>query len=126
MRCVSAVVVSIWGPQYIPAPSGVWPSSMHEMTVKKSGATRTAMQGTFCKLCDCWVPGEQGDGIWQQHIHSQRHRRSQSTSNYRSAPATLMPLPMASHSMRGQRATRQQPRVFHSSLHLLVQQIVRM
>ncbi|CAK0786488.1 hypothetical protein CVIRNUC_009701 [Coccomyxa viridis] len=49
--------------------SAGWASSSHE--------------GTFCKLCDCWVPGEQGDGIWQQHVHSQRHRRSQSTSNYR-------------------------------------------
>ena len=66
------------------------------MSVTRKGrwATRNAMQGTFCKLCDCWVPGERDDGIWHQHIHSQRHRRSQSTSNYRSAPSVPMTLPV--------------------------------
>ena len=99
----------------IPAQSILWQSSMHEMAVEESGAMRDAMQGTFCKPCDCWVPGEQGDGIWQQHIHSQRHKRSQSTSNYISAPLLPMALAMTLYSKGQQVATPQHPHVALSS-----------
>ena len=47
------------------------------------------MQGTFCKLCECWVPGKQHDRVWQQHVHSTRHKRAVATSNYRSEAPLL-------------------------------------
>ena len=63
------------------------PNSVHPPACRGSGE-HAALQGAFCKLCECWVPGKQHGRVWQQHVHSPRHKRAVTTSNYRSEAST--------------------------------------